>query len=275
MLKKIIKRLVFLSVLGWFLFCAAVYIYPQMFFYHPDSNKALIENANINHFPAKEVTYVSSDGVELYGWYVAPKNKNKVIVYFHGNSYNLEAFYHKMIPLSEAGYGILMAEYRGFGGIKGKITQKGFENDALAAINYLHAQGWKNKDIIIYGMSLGSYMATYTAYQEGRDENFAALILEVPFDSLLNVVKQRMWPVFPFKFLIQDSYDNLPMISQISSPILIMAASKDKTVPIERARALFAAAQNPKDFIVYVGAGHSSLYNHRNWRDVLEWLQKK
>ena len=120
MIKKIIKKLVLLAVLGWFLFCGAVYFYPQMFFYHPDSNKSSVENANINHFTAKEVIYVSADGTELYGWYVAPKNKNKLSVYFHGNSRNIEAFYHKLIPLTEAGYGVLMAEYRGFGGIKGE-----------------------------------------------------------------------------------------------------------------------------------------------------------
>ena len=54
-----------------------------------------------------------------------------------------------------------------------------------------------------------------------------------------------------------------------------MGGSKDSTVPIERARALFAAAGNSKEIIVYVGAEHSSLYNHRNWRDILDWLQKK
>ena len=275
MLKKVLKRGAVLAILAWGMFCLSVYFFPRFFFYHPSLKKASLDNAHANHFPAQEVTYLNADGIELYAWYVAPKNKGKVIVYLHGNSKNIEAFYHKLVPLAEAGYGVLMPEYRGFGGIRGEINQENLEKDALAALSYLREKGWKNKDIILYGMSLGSYTATYTAYQDGRNESFAALVLEVPFDSLFNVVRQRIWPLFPLKWLIRDRYDNLQMISQITSPILIMAGSKDTTVPIERARALFAAAQNPKELIVYTGAEHSSLYNHRNWRDLLEWLQKQ
>jgi fermentation-respiration switch protein FrsA (DUF1100 family) len=45
-------------------------------------------------------------------------------------------------------------------------------------------------------------------------------------------------------------------------------------VPVERAQALFDALSQPKEIKVYAVAGHTQLYNYRNWRDILQWLEK-
>lgn len=271
MFKKIIKIFFITIIASWIVFCASVYFIPELYFYNPSLNKADITNAISNDFPAEEVKYNSYDGTELYGWFIKPKN-NKIIVFFHGNSYNIESFYHKLTPLVETGYGAFIGEYRGFGGIKGKINEKNLGEDAISAVKYLYSQGFTNKDLILYGMSLGSYTSTHTAYSLGKDEAFAGLILEVPFDSILNVVKQRIPNIFPFSYIIKDKYDNTSKISQLNLPILIMGASDDKVVPIERAEDLYKQANNPKKMITYKGASHSGLYNYRNWRDITDWL---
>lgn len=272
MLKKNIKIFFITIITSWVVFCASVYFMPELYFYNPSLNKADITNAISNDFPAEEVKYNSYDGTELYGWFIKPKN-NKIIVFFHGNSYNIESFYHKLIPFVEGGYGAFIGEYRGFGGIKGKINEKNLGEDAISAVKYLYSQGFTNKDLILYGMSLGSYTSTHTAYSLGKDEAFAGLILEVPFDSILNVVKQRIPNIFPFSYIIKDKYDNTSKISQLNLPVLIMGASDDKVVPIERAEDLYKQANNPKKMITYKGASHSGLYNYRNWRDIRDWLK--
>ena len=271
--KRLIKKAALLAVCGWFAFCGIVYFFPQYIYYNPNSEKAVLSNAVENGFAAEEVRYEASDKQKLYGWYVEPTSKHKVVVFFHGNSHNIESFYHKLVPLADEGYGVFIGEYRGFGGINGEIKQKNLEKDAVAAVNYLYSLGFKNNDLILYGMSLGSHMAVYTAGFYGQKEPFFAIILEVPFDSLINVVKQRIWPVFPFNRIVKDIYDNTVLISQIKSPVLIMAGTRDKTVPQERAKALFAKANEPKKLIVYSGAEHSSLYNYRNWKDIINWLR--
>lgn len=272
MLKKNIKIFFIIIITSWVVFCTSVYFMPELYFYNPSLNKADITNATSNDFPAEEVKYNSYDGTELYGWFIKPKN-NKIIVFFHGNSYNIESFYHKLTPLVEGGYGAFIGEYRGFGGIKGKINEKNLGEDAISAVKYLYSQGFTNKDLILYGMSLGSYTSTHTAYSLGKGEAFAGLILEVPFDSILNVVKQRIPNIFPFSYIIKDKYDNTSKISQLNLPVLIMGASDDKVVPIERAEDLYKQANNPKKMITYKGASHSGLYNYRNWRDIRDWLK--
>ena len=139
-----------------------------------------------------------------------------------------------------------MPEYRGFGGIKGKITQTNLEADALAAVRYLHSLGYKNSDIYIYGMSLGSHMAINTVYQLQSSGEFAGLILEVPFDNLVNVVRKRVPSLFPLDMIVRDKYDNIDMISQISARTLIIGGDADTVVPVELAVNLYGHAAGPK-----------------------------
>ena len=274
MFKKALKIIIGLFAVVYLGFCLAVYFFPRYFFYNPSPLKADLSNVDVTVFPASEVHYRSADGTELYGWYVKPGSKQKIIVYFHGNAYNIGAFYHKMVPLVKAGYGAFIGEYRGFGGIEGELRQDNLGADALAAVDYLHSLGYQNKNLIIYGMSLGSYMAVNTVEQLGDSEPFAGLILEVPFDSLLEVVRQRIMPVFPFSWIVKDTYDNKEKITRINIPVLVMGGEADKVVPVERARQLFSAANEPKKLIVYPQAGHSELYDYHNWHDILDWLEQ-
>ena len=135
-------------------FCAAVYFRPQLFFYNPVHRNSNLEVARKNGYPAEQVEYAAADGTKLLAWYTKPHTGRPVIVFMHGNSYNVEKFYHKMIPLMEAGYGTFMPEYRGFGNVPGVITQQNLGTDALAAVKYLHSLGYQNRDIVsgvLYG----------------------------------------------------------------------------------------------------------------------------
>ncbi len=271
--KRLLRIVLGLMVAGYIGFCLAVYFFPRYFFYNPTTEHSDLSQAVLSGFNAKEVEYLSADNTKLYGWFVKPQPGHKIIVYFHGNSYNIAAFYHKLIPFVSAGYGVFIGEYRGFGGIEGTINEANIAADSQAAIDYLNSLGYHNSSLIIYGMSLGSFSAVNTAYTKGLQDSFAALILEVPFDSLINVVKQRIWPLFPFDLIIKDDYDNVSKIKQLHLPVLIMGAAEDKVVPLPRAKALYEAANDPKKMIVYPQAGHSELYHHDNYIDILNWLK--
>lgn len=251
-----------------------VFLNPSLFFYNPYIEASDLKVAHEYGYPAQRVEYKSADGTDLFAWYTKPEApKHRVIVFMHGNSYNIQEFFYKMIPFAEKGFATFMPEYRGFGGVKGKINQKNLEADAIAAVNYLHKLGYKNQDIIVYGMSLGSHMATNTVYQLGQKEHFKALILEVPFDSLLNVAKAQVPVWMPLEKLMSDHYDNLNMIDKVKTPVLIMGGTLDVTVPVHLAQNLYEHAVNPKKMIIYKGGKHSSLYNFRNDKDILTWLE--
>ena len=117
-------------------------------------------------------------------------------------------------------------------------------------------------------------MATISDYNLQEDGNFAALMLEVPFDSLLNDAKDALPIPMPLNYIMKDHYNDLAMIKDINSPLLILGGSNDPTVPVNLAKNLFNHASEPKEMIIYEGGMHSDLQNFRNYQDILSWLNK-
>ena len=271
--KKTILKATVIFLIAYATFCLTVYLYPQLFFYNPSMQKSVLPQDA--EYPAQEVYYKAEDGTHLYAWYTKPTSGKPIIVFFHGNSYNIEQFYHKLEPLIKEGYGTFLPEYRGFGGIEGAITQANLEMDTRAALKKLRRLGYSNSRIFLYGMSLGSYTSTYAAAElGGKKKPFAGLILEVPFDSLINVVKKRVWFPLPLELIIRDRYDNSTNISEIKTPLLVMGAGKDEVVPVELAQSLFDLAEDPKDLIIYEQGQHGNLFENENYKDILNWLKQ-
>lgn len=273
---RFIGRIVVYIFLIYLLLCTMLYFLPELFLYHPNGKVADIDKARRNGYPAALVNYESKDGTELYGWYSKPEEHNgKLIVFFHGNGFNLEAFYMKVAPFYRYGYATFMPEYRGFGGIKGEINNENLVEDALAAMDEVYKLGYKNEDIIVYGFSLGSHMAINSVYSLKGKGSFEALVLEVPLSTVPNVAK-AVFPIYmPFDVLIKDKYDNISLIPDIDTKVLVMAAVHDRIVPYELALDLFDYAKEPKQLIVYNEGGHNNLYDFENFVDVRNWLEKK
>lgn len=271
---KFIKSFSIWLMSGYIAFCIFAYCCPQYFYYHPNREEPSIETARKNGYPAQKVQYRSADGTELFAWQTPVGNQGKIVVFMHGNSYNINNFYTKMIPFVKAGYGTFLPEFRGFGGINGALREHNLAADAIAAVEYLNKRGYKNSDIIVYGMSLGSYLATNGVYQLQKNGDFAALVLEVPFDSILNTARAVVPVPLPFPLIVRDYYDNLPLIREIKIPLLIMGGANDKTVPVHLAENLFKEANEPKKLIIYPDGAHGNLYDKGNYKDILRWLKE-
>ena len=61
--------------------------------------------------------------------------------------------------------------------------------------------GLNEKDIILYGESLGTGVATEIA----QYNNFAGLVLETPFTSMIEAAK-NFYPYIPVGLLLKDEY---------------------------------------------------------------------
>ncbi|MFI3240999.1 MAG: alpha/beta hydrolase [Alphaproteobacteria bacterium] len=254
--------------------CALVRFYPLPFFYNPSDVSSNVENAKANGYNPEVVNYQSSDLTDLFAWYTKPqKDNHKAIIFMHGNSYNVEEFYYKLKTFADEGYATFIPEYRGFGGLRGEVSQTNLANDAIAAVEKLNSMGYKNNEIYVYGMSLGTFMATNSVVNLQKNGNFAGLILEVPFDSLLNTAKAKV-PFLPLDYIVKDKYETINIIENVKTKILIMLGTNDATIPYELGKELYKKAPEPKELIVYKGGKHSNLFNFRNDKDILKWLEK-
>ena len=102
-------------------------------------------------------------------------------------------------------------------------------------------KGLKEEDIIIYGESLGTGVATHLA----QNRNFGGVILETPFISMVDAAK-TFYPYIPVNLLLKDKFDNKNKVKNISSPILIMHGEVDQIVPFSMGKKIFELANEPK-----------------------------
>ena len=102
-------------------------------------------------------------------------------------------------------------------------------------------KGVQEKDIVIYGESLGTGVATHLS----QNKNFGGLILETPFTSMIDAAK-TFYPYIPVGLLLKDKFDNKSKIKNISIPVLIMHGEVDQIVPFFMGKKMYEIANEPK-----------------------------
>ncbi len=229
--------LIFISIYLFILI--STYLFQRNLLYHPNYNSYSGEKIIV---PIEKIKIKTEDGIELISWF---HNKNlthyKTILFLHGNAGTLENRIYKINQFKEINVNFLIFAWRGFSGNKGKPTEKGLYEDARSAIRWLNSKGVEKKNIIIYGESLGTGVATEIA----QNKNFAGLILEAPFTSMIDAGKEK-YPFLPVKLLLKDKYESSKKIKNIYSPILVMHGKADKIIPFYMGKKIYELANNPK-----------------------------
>ena len=113
--------------------------------------------------------------------------------------------------------------------------------DGASTINWLKEKGLNEEDIIIYGESLGTGIATEIT----QNKNFAGLILETPFTSMIEAAK-NFYPYIPVGLILKDKYENNEKIKNINIPVLVMHGEADQIVPFWMGKEIFNLAGEPK-----------------------------
>lgn len=254
--------------------CIGVVLMRDQLLYHPNPNKSDIREAQKVIPSLREVSYQTSDGRSLYGFFTQPTRQKQVVLFLHGNSYHLNAFLSRVRPFVDVGYGVMMAEYTGFGGILGDIRQSVLEQDVRAAVRYLNRRGYANRDIILYGYSLGTYLAVDASVELGKTQPFHALVLEAPFTSLVDVAADTVYHLLPVGLLMPDGYFLIDKIGHINTRLFVAHGRQDNTIPYHQGVAVFNAAPNPKVFFSSDTANHRSLPENGFFDSLLEWLRE-
>ena len=245
---------------------ALLYFYQQKLLYFPDVERPDAGPPGL----LQPVAYRSADGIELKSLYRAPaSDAAQVLLHFHGNAGNIGDRVGRIVPYADAGMGVLLAEYRGFGGNSGSPSEQGFYDDARAAIGFLRQQGVEPGRIVFYGESLGSGVAV----QMATEFACGALVLEAPYSSVADVAQGRYW-MFPVKALVRDKFDSTAKIAQVRCPIFIMHGTADRVIPIRYGERLYALAPSPKEMKIYPGLGHVQFDEVRGFDAVLDFLRR-
>ena len=238
------KKMYILSIVGlliviYLIFSFILYKAQRNLLYFPKENNYYGDKLTVN---IEKVNITTDDNIDLLAWYHNKDiKKYKTILFFHGNAGSLENRIHKINHFKDMNINFILLAWRGFSGNKGKPTEQGLYQDARSAVKWLINQGVTEENIIIYGESLGTGVATEIA----QNKNFAGVILESPFTSMIDLGKKH-YPIFPVKLLLKDKYESEKKIKNLKSPLLVMHGKKDKIVPFYMGEKIFDMANNPK-----------------------------
>ena len=73
-------------------------IRPDVLLYHPIQESPSLTSAQQIIPDLHWVSYSTPDGRPAKGWYARPQNAHQIVVFLHGNSYNIGAFVHRVEP---------------------------------------------------------------------------------------------------------------------------------------------------------------------------------
>ena len=138
--------------------------------------------------------------------------------------------------------------------VAGKLSEQGFYEDAEYCYKYL-LEFYSEEDILLYGRSLGTGIATYVASKHHPKQ----LILETPYYSILDVAKHR-FPIFPVTSLLRYQFPSNEFIANVNCPITMFHGTEDTVIPYSSAQKLYTVApQDNTRFITINGGGHNNL----------------
>jgi len=240
----IVKKNFFLSIITFILLIylsvlVYLFFFQRNLLYLPNENNYSGDKIKVD---IEEVQIKTSDNINLLGWFHKKDlNKFKTIVYFHGNAGKLENRIHKLNHFKDMDINFLIISWRGFSKNSGKPTEQGLYKDGKSAIDWLKNMGLDDKDIILYGESLGTGIAIEIA----QNKNFAGLILETPFTSMIDAAK-NVYPYIPVGLLLKDRYENDKKIKNINIPLLVMHGEEDQIIPYKMGKKIYEIANKPK-----------------------------
>jgi fermentation-respiration switch protein FrsA (DUF1100 family) len=269
LLRRWAIRLVIAVCVAYGIALALLFVVQRQLLFPAGTEPPSLERAGLAGI-MEPVKIVTADGLDLLAWYHGPPNRNApLIVLFHGNGGTIEIRAAKAKTYISAGFGVLLPEYRGYGGNPGSPSEAGLYADGRAALAFVAARGIAPDRVVLLGESLG----TGVAVQMAVEQRVAALVLEAPYSSVADVA-QGDFPWFPVWWLMRDRFDSVEKIARVGAPLFVIHGGLDRTIPVRFGRTLFAAAVQPKEAMWLPDAGHDVIGKYAVDTAVLDFLKR-
>jgi fermentation-respiration switch protein FrsA (DUF1100 family) len=220
--------------------------------------------------------FPSGDGVTLRGWYTPAENSVKTIIVCSGANGSLDADVPVAPWLHEAGYNVLLFNWRAHGQSEGEVVTLGFNEryDLIAAVQFAKSRGAERVGVL--GFSLGGTVAIATA---AVYEDINVVVADSPFVFVLSAVAggliERGAPE-GLSFLLARLFvttaclrtqlnlydiDLARWINRIAPrPLLLIFGEQDVIVPKSEVDLLCARAGEPKEVWRVPEAAHRTIH---------------
>lgn len=232
-------------------------------FYQPSRRMAPAPDSRGLRYEA--VDFQAADGTRLTGWWLPAKGEAKgTVVHFHGNAQNMSTHVQYADWLPEAGYHLLVFDYRGYGRSEGRPSRRGLVMDGVAALAAADARP-ESQDLpmLIWGQSLGGTVALQTLLHTDVPVNGA--LIDSTFYSHSKIaaekIRQLPWFLQPLRLLrplfVTGGYDAKTAVKKLENiPLFFIHGEEDRVVPASHSRKLHERAPEGNYLWIIPHAGH-------------------
>jgi uncharacterized protein len=242
-----------LLIVAWACAVAAVWHRQDSLIFCPDPRPLGAPPPALAEARFRAARVSTADGLELGFWAAEPLPGWPTLVVFHGRSGNAADRAPLLLPFAEAGYGVVLAEYRGYGGNPGSPSEAGFLLDARAHLDWV-AETLGEPAPVVCGESIGSGVAVMVA----AERPVRALVLDAPYTSVADLAA-TMYRWLPARRLLRHHFDSISRLPAVRAPLLVLHGDADDLIPHEHGRRVAAAAGGRSEFVLLRGAGHPAL----------------
>lgn len=232
----------------------------------------------------QNISIQAKDGIQLNAWLMPQRTASKkgAVIFFHGNAQNIGSHVAQVYWLTDAGYDVLLVDYRGFGHSEGKVNIHKNMDDIATAIEFFFKQNSGLEKKYLLGQSLGAAMSGYVlATRPDLNKQFSAVALDSGFSAYGQITRDvlsKHWLTWSFQYPISwtmpGQYDLINVIDQISpTPLVIIHGRQDRIVSFKHAEDLFAKAGRPKSMLSFDGPHIGAFFDEQNRQALLRFYQ--
>jgi alpha-beta hydrolase superfamily lysophospholipase len=204
----------------------------------------------------RDVTLTTADGLHLSAWYVPAIDGSinaPTALLAHGLFESKHSMLHLVPWLHEAGYNVMLFDFRGHGQSDKAPTTVGRKEvlDVKAALDWLEGEG-VGEGVGGIGMSMGAAALVNTAVQ---DDRLDALVLDSLFANWNDTDFAKDYRLPP-GWLVPDVPNPEDLMPHIHVPVFIIHGTADILTKVEHAYRLYESANEPK-YLWINDSGHA------------------
>ena len=223
--------------------------------------------------PYDTVLLATHTGKKLEAWYIRADSAKGTVILFHGLNSNKGNVLAEAFTFNSLGYNTMLIDIRAHGNSEGVVNTIGYKESEEVKLAYDHVAGKGEKNIVLWGMSLGAVIISKAIWQ--YDIQPQKIILEMPFDRLQDHIRARArisgFPGEPFGFFVtlwtglERGYWGYALktsryVKKINCPVLLQWGNNDEYVMKKEIDKIFSSIGSAnKKLEIYEGAGHVPL----------------
>lgn len=262
------------KIVGWLkiviiIYCSigiALYYLQDKLLFHP-------KKLNSDHvfkfdMPFKEmmIPVNKEDTISMIKFFPADSLPKGVVLYYHGNMENVERYASFVAGFTKHGYEVWMPDYPGYGKSTGERNEKKMYQQAYL-LQKMAAGKFHSDSIIIYGKSLGTGIAAYTASVSTCKQ----LILETPYYSIPAMFATYAF-IYPVSYMSLYKIPTWKFLQDVKAPISIFHGTNDRVISYSCASKLKPYLKTGDKFITIENGKHNDLAGYKKYQQAMDSL---